>query len=192
MSATGKNGVNTVSLSEDPTFNGGMHARAWTRCLARDTEFDGWCQRRPSDGVFCIKHTWEFRCDEAARAATRLAHAQLILRNPSTTPLRRWWATLEVRRARSLRRSLLTKIDRSEDINAGLALSPQTDANRANVWPRTVDLDVGSAASAPPTLEWKSPGPRRDQFANRARAPRALTIELNFWRRLQERYRHLP
>jgi hypothetical protein len=99
-----------------------MHARAWTRCLARDTGSNGWCQRRPSDGVFCKQHAWEFRCDEAAKAATRLARAFLVLRDPSAPPLRRWWATLEVRRARSLRRSLLAKIDQSEDTAAGVAL----------------------------------------------------------------------
>jgi hypothetical protein len=106
-----------------PSFNGGMHARAWARCLARDTESNGWCRRRPSDGVFCVHHAWEFRCDEAAKAATRLARAQLALRNPSAVALRRWWARLEVRRARSLRRSLLGKIDRAEGRTAGMALA---------------------------------------------------------------------
>jgi hypothetical protein len=69
-----------------------------------------------------MAHAWEFRCDEAAKAATRLARARLVVRNPSATPWRRRWAALEMRRARSLRRRLLAKIDVSEGAVTGIAV----------------------------------------------------------------------
>jgi hypothetical protein len=122
MPSVHKKCVKPVPLGAHPSFNGRMHARAWARCLARDTGSNGWCQRRPSDGVFCMQHAWEFRCDEADKAATRVARARLVLCNPSAPPWRRRWAALEMRRARSLRRSLLAKVDLSEARETGIAL----------------------------------------------------------------------
>ena len=90
-----------------------MHARYWNRCLAFEPETGEWCQQRPSDGVFCPSHALEFRCDEAAKAATRLARAELILRDPSASLLRRWRAGRQAGRARSLRKVLLPEIDRT-------------------------------------------------------------------------------
>jgi hypothetical protein len=103
-----------------------MHARTWTRCLAQDAKTGAWCQHRPSHGVFCSSHAWEFQCDEAAKAATRLARARLVLRDPSATPLQQWWAALQARRARSLRRSLLGAIAGFEDTDADIALAPES------------------------------------------------------------------
>jgi hypothetical protein len=90
-----------------------MHARYWNRCLAFNPETGAWCQKRPSDGVFCPSHALEFRCDEAAKAATRLARAELILRDPTASPWQRWRAGRLAGRARSLRQVLLPEIDRT-------------------------------------------------------------------------------
>lgn len=81
-----------------------------------------WCQRRPSEGVLCPSHASEFRFDEAAKAATRLARARFLVWDPSTTPFRRWWATVQIRRTRSLRRSLLAKVAKAEGNDAETAL----------------------------------------------------------------------
>jgi hypothetical protein len=101
-----------------------MHSLIWTRCLAQD-ETGAWCQHRPSHGVFCPSHAWEFQCDEAAKAATRLARARLVLRDPSATPFQQWRAALQARRARSLRRSLLGAIATFEDTETDVALTPE-------------------------------------------------------------------
>jgi len=97
-----------------------VHSRSWNRCLAFDPESGAWCRRRPSDGVFCPPHAWEFRCDEAAKAATRLVRAELVVRNPSASPFQRWWAERQAGRARSLRQVLLADIEGTEgsDISA--------------------------------------------------------------------------
>ena len=100
-----------------------MHARSWHRCLAFNPETGAWCPRRPTDGVFCPAHALEFRCDEAAKAATRLARAELVLRDPAAPPLRRWWAERKVGRARSLRKVLLTEIDRTDGSDAAISVS---------------------------------------------------------------------
>jgi hypothetical protein len=88
-----------------------MQARSWNRCLAFSPETGEWCPHRPSDGVFCPSHAREFRCNEAAQAATRLVRAQLILRDPAATRWQRWRAERQRRRARSLRQVLLAEID---------------------------------------------------------------------------------
>ncbi len=93
-----------------------MHSRHWTRrCLARHPETGTWCTERPTDGVFCAAHGLEFRHDEAAKAATRLARARLALRDPSTTTWERWRAGFLARRARTLRRALLDAVVSTED-----------------------------------------------------------------------------
>ena len=103
--------------------------RTWTRCLAHDAETGTWCPHRPSHGVFCSTHAWEFQCDEAAKAATRLARARLVLRDPSATPFQQWWAALQARRARSLRRSLFGAITDFE--NGGEMHVIESDAMRS-------------------------------------------------------------
>ena len=100
-----------------------MHARSWTRCLAFNPETGAWCQHRPSDGVFCPSHAWEFRCDEAAMAATHLARAELILRDPAATSLQRWQAERKAGRARSLRKILLAEIDRGDGSDAAISVA---------------------------------------------------------------------
>jgi hypothetical protein len=67
----------------------------------------------------------EFQCDEAAKAATRLARARLVLRDPSATPFQQWRAALQARRARSLRRNLLGAIATFEDADAEIALTAE-------------------------------------------------------------------
>lgn len=99
----------------------GMHSRSWNRCLAQDSVTGTWCQRRPSDGVFCPPHTSEFRFDEAAKAATRLEHARLVVWDPTSTPFQRWWASVQIRSARSLRRSILAKVAEAEDHTCNIA-----------------------------------------------------------------------
>jgi hypothetical protein len=91
-----------------------MHARSWNRCLGQDAEAGACCRHRPTDGIFCPSHALEFRLDEAAKAATRLARARLALDDPTGTPLRQWWAALQIRRSLSIRRSLLAKVAASE------------------------------------------------------------------------------
>jgi hypothetical protein len=98
-----------------------MHSRSWNRCLALDPMSGAWCRGRPSDGVLCSSHATEFRADEAAKAATRLARARLVVWDPSTTPIRKWWATVQLRRARSLRRNLLAKVARAEGNDSDIA-----------------------------------------------------------------------
>jgi hypothetical protein len=100
-----------------------MHPRSWNRCLAFNPETGAWCQRRPSDGVLCASHAWEFRCDEAAKAATRLARAELVLREPSATPVQRWRAGRQAGRARSLREVLLAEIDRTDGSDAAISVT---------------------------------------------------------------------
>jgi hypothetical protein len=102
-----------------------MHARSWNRCLAFCPSTGEWCQRQPSDGVFCPSHAREFRCDEAAKAATRLGRGQLVLRDPSSTPWQRWCAARRTRRARSLRQVLLAEIDDALGIDPGVAVTPR-------------------------------------------------------------------
>ena len=102
-----------------------MYARPWTRCLAQDAETGAWCQRRPSQGVFCPSHAWDFQCDEAAKAATRLARARLVLRDPSATPSQRWWAVLRARRASSLRRDLLDAMAGFERPHSDIAVAAE-------------------------------------------------------------------
>lgn len=123
--------MNCLYTNGRQSFNDGMHARTWTRCLARDAETGAWCQRRPSHGVFCPPHAWDFQCDEAAKAATRLARARLVLGDPSATPFQRWWPALQAHRARSLRRSLLSAI-------AGFECTDDEIGVMGNdlVWPR--------------------------------------------------------
>jgi len=77
--------VNPLFTADRRSFNGGMHSRSWNRCLAQDAETGAWCQHRPSHSVFCPSHAWDFQCDEAAQAATRLARARLVLRDPVAT-----------------------------------------------------------------------------------------------------------
>jgi hypothetical protein len=96
-----------------------MHVRSWAHCLAHDPDTDTWCRRRPSTGVFCASHALEFQCDEAAKAATRLARARFLLKDPSATRVQRWGAALSARRARSLRRSLSAKIAKAEGTRSG-------------------------------------------------------------------------
>ena len=96
-----------------------MHARRWPRCLAQDPTTGAWCTNRPSDGVFCPVHASEFRFDQAARAATRLARARLTINDRSTTPLRRWWATHEARRQLVLRRHLVDAMPGSTAASCG-------------------------------------------------------------------------
>lgn len=91
-----------------------MRSRSWNCCLTRDAVTGAWCRARPSKGVLCSEHAEEFRADEAAKAATRLQRARLAVWDPSTTPLRRWWARVQIRRARSLRRSLLASAETAE------------------------------------------------------------------------------
>ncbi len=100
-----------------------MHTRSWNRCLAFDPETGAWCRHRPSDGVFCPSHAWEFRCDEAAKAATRLARAEIVVRDASVTPWQRWWAERQASRARALRRALVAEIDDSDGFDAGIAVT---------------------------------------------------------------------
>jgi len=90
-----------------------MYARAF-RCLAYDPGTHVQCRQRPSDGVFCTPHAREFRAEEAAKAATRLARARLVVDDPSAPPVRRWWASIRVRRLVALRRLLLTELARAE------------------------------------------------------------------------------
>jgi len=91
-----------------------MHVRSWPHCLATETDTGAWCRRRPTEGVFCARHAWEFRWDEAAKAATRLARARLVLSDPAARPWQRWRSTLQAARALSLHRSLLAKIEGAE------------------------------------------------------------------------------
>jgi hypothetical protein len=63
----------------------------------------------------------EFRCDQAAKAATRLARARLAVRDPSTTPWQRWLAEWRVRRASALHRSLLAEIAGAEGNDVNIA-----------------------------------------------------------------------
>jgi hypothetical protein len=91
-----------------------MHARSWNRCLAFNPYTGEWCQRRSSDGVFCPSHAWDFRCNEAAKAATRLACAELVLRDRAASPFSRRRAEREASRARSLREVLLAEMDRTD------------------------------------------------------------------------------
>ena len=84
------------------------------RCLAHDLVTGAWCHRQPADGVLCPPHASEFRLDEAAKAATRLAHARLVVWDPSSTPFQRWWASVQIRRARSRRRNVLAKVAKAE------------------------------------------------------------------------------
>jgi hypothetical protein len=101
-----------------------MYGRSFaTHCLARDAESGIWCKHRPSDGVFCASHGQEFRCEEAAKVATRLARARLELEDPLTTPLRQWWAAIQVRRLQALRRRLLDAIERFEGPDADIVLA---------------------------------------------------------------------
>lgn len=102
-----------------------MHSRSWNRCLAQDPGTGEWCGRPPTDGVFCSPHTWGFRCDEAAKAATRLARATLTTQTESATRWQRWWAERQARRARSLRRSLLTKVDGVGNGGAEIGSTPK-------------------------------------------------------------------
>jgi len=102
-----------------------MHSHSWNRCLAQNAETGAWCQHRPSYGVLCPSHAWEFQCDQAAKAATRLARARIVLRDPSATPFQRWRATLQARRACSLRRSLLAAIASFEATDVEGALAPE-------------------------------------------------------------------
>jgi hypothetical protein len=97
-----------------------MHARSWKHCLAFSPETGEWCRQRPSDGVFCPSHAREFRCHEAAKAATRLVRAQLVLRNQSATPWQQWRAERQTRRARSLRQVLLAEIDAADDLDTSV------------------------------------------------------------------------
>jgi hypothetical protein len=99
--------VNSLSTGGQASFNADMRMRAWPRCLARDEDTGVWCQQRPSHGVLCAPHAWEFQSDEAAKAATRLVRAGFVLKDPSSSRPRRWWAALQLRRARSLRQHLL-------------------------------------------------------------------------------------
>ena len=105
--ANRKKGVNPLCARAGLSFNASMHVRTWTRCMARDAETGAWCQHRPTHGVFCASHVWDFQCDEAAKAATRLVQAGLVLKDPSAPTLHRWRAALQAHRARSLRRYLL-------------------------------------------------------------------------------------
>jgi hypothetical protein len=105
-----------------------MHARSWNRCLAFHPDAGEWCHHRSSDGVFCAAHAREFRCDEAAKAATRLARAELVLRDPSATSWQRWRAARQASRARSLRQALFAAIDGVDgiertDVDAGIAVT---------------------------------------------------------------------
>ena len=100
-----------------------MQARPWNRCLALNAATGGWCPHQPSDGVFCSPHAREFRCDEAAKAATRLVLARLVLRDPSATRWQRWRAQRQTRRARSLRHVLLAEIDSVDGLDAGVAVT---------------------------------------------------------------------
>jgi hypothetical protein len=97
----------------------------WPRCLARDDDTGVWCQQRPSHGVFCAAHAWEIQCDEAAKAATRLVQAGFVLKDPLATASRRWWAALQVRRARSLREHLLNSMAGFERSRPGDAFAPE-------------------------------------------------------------------
>ena len=72
-------------------------------------------RRTPPDGVFCAVHAYEFRCHEAAKAATRLARARLTLRDPSSAPWQRWLAVRVIHRARALHGLLLAEIAGAED-----------------------------------------------------------------------------
>jgi hypothetical protein len=102
------------------TFNRGMPSQYWTRrCLARDPVTGAWCHKTPTDGAFCAPHGLEFRCDEAAKAATRLARARLVLEDPSASPWRRRMAAWQVRRALVLRRHLMTAIGDAEATGTG-------------------------------------------------------------------------
>src|ERR1700678_1388450 len=106
-----------------PPLNEGMQARSWHRCLAFDPETGEWCCHRPSDGVFCPSHAREFRCHEAAKAATRLVLALLVLRDPSATQWQRWRAERQTRRARSLRQVLLAEIDGADRFDASAVVT---------------------------------------------------------------------
>ena len=89
-------------------LNGHMHSRHWTRrCIMRDPTTGAWCSDLASDGALCYSHGKEFRSDEAAKAATRLAIANNVIANPNTTAWQRRWATIQARRARTLRRKFL-------------------------------------------------------------------------------------
>jgi hypothetical protein len=67
----------------------------------------------------CAPHGLEFRCDEAAKAATRLARARLVLENASSSAWRRRMAASQVRRALVLRRHLMKAIGDAEAAGIG-------------------------------------------------------------------------
>ena len=99
-----------------------VYARS-LRCLGRDGPTGTLCRERPSDGVFCARHAHEFRCQEAAAAATRLARARMALRDPALGALRRWVTAVRARRLRLLRQRLLAGITRVEGPAAGIVVA---------------------------------------------------------------------
>ncbi|HUO48136.1 MAG TPA: hypothetical protein VMU09_04805 [Acidimicrobiales bacterium] len=98
-----------------------VYART-ARCLGRDPD-GSTCHERPTDGVFCAAHAHEFRCQEAAAAATRLARTRLALGDPALGGVRRWWTTTKARRLRALRRRLLAGITRAEGPAAEIVMA---------------------------------------------------------------------
>lgn len=95
-------------------MNGPMYRHMWTfRCVGPSANEP--CARRATSGLFCVQHAWEVSCDEAAKAATRLARARMTLREPSSTLLQQVWARCQVHAAQSQRRHLLRAITRFED-----------------------------------------------------------------------------
>ena len=91
--------------------------------MAYDPEAGSWCNHESSVGAFCPTHAREFRCDEAAKLATRLLRAEQVLRDPSTRPSQRWRARRQNRRFRSLRQLLLAKIERSDGVDTGMTVA---------------------------------------------------------------------
>jgi hypothetical protein len=102
-----------------------MHTGWWSaRCLGNPAVIGG-CQRRATYGVFCPVHAWESLSDEAAKVATALARARLVLADPTATAFERRRAAWRVRRARRLRARLLRAIDRVEAASTDVAFAPR-------------------------------------------------------------------
>jgi hypothetical protein len=111
-----------------------MRVLSRNRCLTFNPETRPLRQHRPADGIFCPSHAWDFRCDEAAKVATRLARGEHVFRDPAASPLGRWWAGLEAGCARSLRKVLLAEIDRTDRSDAVVSVT-------ARILVRTGEID---------------------------------------------------
>src|ERR1039458_7262169 len=96
-------------------FNTSMHAHSLIdSCFARNAETGTECDRPSVDGVLCAEHASEFDGNEAANAAIRLVEALVATRDPETARWQGGWDAFQVRRPRSLHRSLLYAMVRFE------------------------------------------------------------------------------